>query len=112
MVFNPLFLQNGNSNGISNTPKFIKLNNDLVDYTLRGSSDLWKKLKSTVGDLKLYTPKQGETLSSLLNKNRLADVRRLKEAINRVFLTGETYNNVKKEFKKTFSKPYNLSFTG
>ena len=45
MVFNPLFLQNGNSNGISNTPKFTKLNNstylfsDIIRLLNSGSSE-------------------------------------------------------------------------
>lgn len=88
--------------------KFIKLQTGLADYTLRGSSDLWQRLKKTMERLPIYTPKQGVTLSSLLNRSKLDNVRRLHGILNRTFLSGETYGAAKKELSNIFDRTYNI----
>lgn len=84
--------------------KFTALNKKLVDYSLTGSSDLWKELKN-VKNLQLYTPKSG-SLSALLKEDKRKEILKVKKAVNQVFLGRMDYKDAKKYLEGTLSNKY------
>ena len=75
--------------------RYIAINEDLVEYTISGNAQVWKKIQTETfarvwGNPKIYAPQAG-TLTDILNNNRVKELNDILRTIQNGLLTGKSY---------------------
>jgi len=86
---------------------FTVLNPAVVEVSVLGTPTVWNKLGKQVADkiagkygtLGAYQPKYG-TLSSILKKNRIADLQKIQTSITQGLIQGKSFTQTSKDVKK------------
>ncbi|MDA3939811.1 MAG: phage minor head protein [Spirochaetia bacterium] len=86
---------------------FAVLNPVIVEVSVLGTPKVWNelakqvsdRLSKTYGSIGAYQPKYG-SLSSILTKNRIADLNKIKSAVTQGLIQGKSYAKTAKDIKK------------
>ena len=84
--------------------KFQSLDPDLIELSITGTQESWKKIKKSIRNrynLNRVAPQYG-TLSDLLFKNRRVELTNINSAITQTFLQGKTYNQLRMDIRDQF----------
>lgn len=83
------------------------INPNVVEAAVTGSIKTWKKIKDS-NKYKSLLPSYG-TLSSLLDKNRVQDIEKVREVLTSSLIRGQSFVNTAKDIQKVYDTSFSNS---